>query len=103
MYVSPSPHGMLQDAGQPLHTAAECGTLAAGLHCVPATCVHARFPLSYVAACSERASEAMSRVPTTSVHPGFAPAHLSGKTRVYEWGCPAWQRVASERLKRTLW
>jgi len=54
-----------------------------------------------VATCSERASEAKSRVPTTSVHAHFPPTHLSGKTRVYELGCPAWQGVASERASKT--
>ena len=33
----------------------------------------------------------------------FPPLSLSGQTHVCKWGCPASQRVASERAKRTLW
>ena len=48
-------------------------------------------------------SKAMACMPATSVHVRFPPTHLSGQTHVCKWGCPAPQRVASERAKRTLW
>jgi len=43
----------------------------------------------------------LSCVPATSVHARFPPIHLSGKTHVSKWGCPASKRACSERACKT--
>jgi hypothetical protein len=48
-----------------------------------------------------RLRPACKRPACTRVSP--PPSHLSGQTHVCKQGCPASQRVASERAKRTLW